>query len=59
MYAPRYDRREALSLVTQEFAESIAEHRAPLTDAAAGIRVVRLLDAAQQSLRANGQRVAL
>jgi len=59
MYAPKFDRREALSLVAQEFAESIAEGRAPLTDAAAGSRVVALLDAAQRSLRANGQRIAL
>jgi len=59
MFAPKFDRREALSLVTEEFARSIAEHRAPLTDAAAGIRVVTLLDAAQRSLRANGQRIAL
>jgi predicted dehydrogenase len=59
MYAPKFDRREALSLVTEEFARSIAEHRAPLTDAAAGIRVVTLLDAAQRSLRASGQRMSL
>ena len=59
MYAPKFDRREALSLVAREFAESIAQHRAPLTDAAAGSRVVALLDAAQRSLGANGQRIAL
>ena len=59
MYAPKFDRREALSLVAQEFADSIAEHRPPLTGAAAGIRVVALLDAAQQSLRANGKRIVL
>ena len=59
MYAPKFDRREALSLVTAEFAGAIAERRAPLTDAAAGIRVVTLLDAAQRSLRANGQRISL
>ena len=43
----------------REFARAIAERRAPLTDAAAGIRVVTLLDAAQRSLRANGQRISL
>jgi len=59
MYAPKFDRREALSLVAQEFAESIAGRRAPLTDAAAGIRVVSLLDAAERSLRAGGRRIAL
>ncbi len=59
MYAPTFDRREALALVAREFADSIAERRAPLTDAAAGIRVVSLLEAANQSLKAQGGRVAL
>jgi predicted dehydrogenase len=57
MYAPKLDRREALSLVAQEFADSIAEHRVPLTGAAAGVRVVTLLEAAERSLRAQGQRI--
>jgi predicted dehydrogenase len=59
MHAPTFDRREALALVAREFADAIAERRAPLTDAAAGVRVVSLLEAANQSLRAQGKRVAL
>lgn len=59
MYAPTFDRREALALVAREFADSIVEKRAPLTDAAAGVRVVSLLEAANQSLKAQGKRVAL
>jgi predicted dehydrogenase len=59
MHAPTFDRREALALVAREFADSIAERRAPLTDAAAGIRVVSLLEAANQSLKAQGRRIAL
>ena len=59
MYAPKFDRREALSLVAREFADAIASRRRPLTDAAAGIRVVSLLDAAERSLRAGGRRIAL
>jgi predicted dehydrogenase len=59
MRAPTFDRREALSLVAREFGDAIAERRAPLTDAAAGIRVVSLLDAANASLRAQGKRVTL
>jgi len=57
MYAPRLDRQEALHVLMNEFARAIAERRAPLTDAAAGIRVVRLLEAAERSLRCDGQRV--
>jgi predicted dehydrogenase len=59
MNAPYLDRREALSLVTQEFAASIAERRAPITDAAAGIRVVAMLEAADRSLRDEGRRILL
>ena len=59
MYAPTYDRREALSLVAQEFAEAIAARRAPLTDAAAGVRVVAMLEAAERSLRQDGARTRL
>jgi predicted dehydrogenase len=59
MWAPKFDRQEALALVAREFAEAIAEHRAPLTDAAAGTRVVALLEAAEQSLRTQGRRIAL
>ena len=59
MYAPKLDRREALSLVAREFADSIAERRNPLTDAAAGTRVVALLEAAERSLREEGRRIPL
>jgi predicted dehydrogenase len=59
MHAPTFDRREALALVAREFADSISERRAPLTDGAAGVRVVALLEAAERSLRARGQRIAL
>ncbi len=59
MHAPRLDRREALSLVVAEFAAAIAGRRAPLTDGAAGIRVVTMLDAAERSLRSEGRRTTL
>jgi predicted dehydrogenase len=59
VYAPNLDRREALQLLTREFADAIAAKRAPLTDAAAGVRVVRLLEAAERSLRQEGQRIRL
>ena len=59
MHAPRLDRREALALVAQEFASSIVERRAPLTGPDAGIRVVRMLEAAEQSMRADGRRIPL
>jgi len=59
MYAPKLDRREALTLVAREFADAIAERRTPLTGAAAGIRVVSLLEAAERSLRSQGSRIRM
>jgi predicted dehydrogenase len=59
MYAPNLDRQEALQLLTREFADAIRHKRAPLTDAASGARVVRFLEAAEQSLRAEGRRIAV
>jgi predicted dehydrogenase len=59
MYAPKLDRTEALAGVVCEFASAIAERRAPLTGAAAGIHVVSLLEAAELSLRSEGRRIRL
>jgi predicted dehydrogenase len=59
MHAPKLDRTEALAGVVHEFASAIAERRAPLTGAAAGVHVVSLLEAAEQSLRAEGRRIRL
>jgi len=56
---PKIDATEALFRVAQEFVSSIIENRAPLTDGVAGYRVVCLLEAAQQSLEANGREVLL
>ena len=56
---PKIDTTEALQRVAQEFVSSIIENRAPLTDGVAGYRVVRILEAAQQSLEANGREVLL
>lgn len=50
MQAPNLETTEALRLMAKEFVSAIAERRAPLTDAYSGYRVVRLLEAAQQSL---------
>jgi predicted dehydrogenase len=59
MHAPNIDRREALALLCEEFVGAIADRRAPLTGAAAGIRIVALLEAAEQSLRQEGRRIPL
>ena len=59
MYAPRIDHTEALSLVVKEFADCIMENRPPLTDGAAGLRVLRILEAAEQSIKTEGANVPI
>jgi predicted dehydrogenase len=50
---------EPLRLECQHFLECISEHTQPLSDGRDGLRVLRVLDAAQKSLRNNGMPVAL
>src|SRR5205809_8043939 len=59
VWAPKLDSTEALRYVVAEFLNSIRDGRRPLTDGYAGLRVVRLLEAAQQSMKNAGQTVKL
>src|SRR5579864_7852269 len=59
MLAPNLESTEALRLMAREFVNSIAEKRAPLSDGHAGLRIVRLLEAAQESIEQNGRVVHL
>jgi predicted dehydrogenase len=59
MWAPRLDNTEALRVEVQEFVDAIKVGRRPLTDGDAGLRVVRILEAATQSMALRGQVVEL
>jgi predicted dehydrogenase len=59
MVAPSLPEREALKSVVEEFAASISESRAPLTDGAAGLRVLEVLAAADRSRASQGQAIPL
>lgn len=59
VWVPKLDSTEALRYVCQEFLDAIAEGRPALTDGAAGLRVVRLLEAAQASINQGGRLVEL
>lgn len=50
---------EPLRLECQAFLEAIETRRPPLTDGASGLRVLKVLQAAQRSLVTNGEAVAL
>lgn len=59
VWAPKLDSTEALRYVVAEFLESIRAGRPSLTDGYAGLRVVRLLEAAQRSMKNGGQAIVL
>ena len=54
MHAPSLPEREALGQMVAEFAAAIREGRAPRTDGGAGLRVLSVLEAASESLAADG-----
>ncbi len=59
MFAPHIDKTEPLDLVCADFASAIENGTKPVTDGEAGLDVVRILEAAQRSIRKDGERVAL
>lgn len=59
MYAPALEVTEALKLEAQHFAECIQSGAKPVTDGHCGLRVVRMLEAATQSMKNRGQLVEL
>jgi len=59
VWVPKLDSTEALHYVCREFLNAIAERRRPLTDGYSGLRVVRLLEAAQRSINQGGRAVEL
>jgi len=59
MWAPRLDTTEALSRMAGEFVAAIKDGRPPLTDGQSGLNVVRILEAAEMSIKHRGREVKL
>jgi predicted dehydrogenase len=59
MWAPRLDPTEALRMVAEEFGACVKTGRRPKTDGAAGLSVVRILEAAEMSIKRRGREVRL
>jgi predicted dehydrogenase len=59
MWAPKLDVTEALSVEAAHFVDCISTGRTPMTDGEAGLRVVRLLEAATASMAGRGQLVTV
>ncbi len=54
MYAPKFDTTEPLSLLIEEFIDVIKNGGEPLSDGKTGLEVIKILNAAQKSLKNNG-----
>jgi len=59
VWCPHLESAEPLQTMVRHFAECIRDHKRPLTDGQAGLRVVRILEAAQRSIKAQGGRITL
>jgi predicted dehydrogenase len=59
MYAPRLEQVEALQVELKYFVDCIATGKDPFNDGRAGLRVVKMLEAAAESLRHRGTLVKL
>jgi predicted dehydrogenase len=57
MWAPQLEQVEALRLELAYFVDCIVKNKAPFNDGQAGLRVVKMLEAADQSLRNRGAAV--
>jgi len=59
MWAPRLDTTEALQTEALHFIDCVENNKTPETDGPAGLRLVRIVEAAEKSLRARGQLVEI
>lgn len=59
MWSPRVDHTEALALETRYFIDCILHKKTPVNDGFAGLRIVKMLEAADKSLKNKGALVRL
>lgn len=59
MYSPRVEQIEALRVETAYFARCIMANETPINDGQAGLRVVKMLEACDLSIRKNGRAVTI
>ena len=59
VWSPHVERAEPLRRLVEHFAQCIEQGARPLSDGEQGLRVVRVLDAAQRSIQAQGGRIRL
>ncbi|MFO0821950.1 MAG: Gfo/Idh/MocA family oxidoreductase [Gemmataceae bacterium] len=57
VWSPHLEQSEPLQVMVRHFAECIRDGKRPLSDGEAGLRIVRILEAAQRSIKAQGGRI--
>lgn len=57
VWIPHIENVEPLQVMVKHFAECVVNGTIPITDGRSGLRVVRILDAAQRSIKAQGGRI--
>ncbi len=59
MYAPNIDNREALKVMVDHLADCLLNKKIPITDGESGLRVVRILEASEKSMKKGGVKIVL
>jgi predicted dehydrogenase len=59
IWTPMVDKTEALKLEAEYFIDCIVNNRTPINDGEAGLRVVKILEASDQSIKNNGRMIKL
>jgi predicted dehydrogenase len=59
MWSPKVEQTEALTVEAKYFIDCIQRNKTPFNDGEAGLRVVRLLEAADESLKHRGRPVSI
>jgi len=59
IWVPKVEQTEALKVEFEYFVDCILNNRIPINNGAAGLRVIRVLEAAEESLKERGKLVAL
>jgi predicted dehydrogenase len=59
MWSPKIEQCEALRLESSHFVDCVLNDKSPITDGVAGLRVVKMLEAANQSVAQRGRQIPL
>ena len=59
MWVPKIEQTEALKLESEYFVDCISNNKIPINDGQAGLRVVKMLEAANKSLKNKSKIISL